>query len=108
MPKNYDLLALDLDGTLLGPDGRVSPANRQAVDRARDEGLEIVGTRSPFPPADTLSGRASSLRSAAEAELPVQHSRATAATMCVAMPTGPGYGRPARWRAHQGADRSRK
>ena len=40
--RRYDLLAVDLDGTLLGPDGRVSEANRRAVDRARAEGLEIV------------------------------------------------------------------
>ena len=40
--RRYDLLALDLDGTLLGPDGRVSEGNRRAVARARDEGLEIV------------------------------------------------------------------
>lgn len=40
--RNYDLLAVDLDGTLLGPDGRVSPANRAAIDAARADGLEIV------------------------------------------------------------------
>lgn len=40
--RNYDLLALDLDGTLLGPDGLVSPANKAAIARARNEGLEIV------------------------------------------------------------------
>lgn len=42
MTRNFDLLALDLDGTLLGPDGLVSPANRRAIDRARREGLEVV------------------------------------------------------------------
>jgi len=38
----YDILALDLDGTLLGPDGLVSDANRAAVDRARAAGVEVV------------------------------------------------------------------
>jgi len=40
--RNYDLLALDLDGTLLGPDGLVSDGNRAAVARAREAGLEVV------------------------------------------------------------------
>ena len=40
--RRYDLLAVDLDGTLFGPDGRVSPRNRAAVARARDAGLEVV------------------------------------------------------------------
>ncbi len=40
--RRYDLLALDLDGTLLGPDGLVSEANRRAIARARREGLEVV------------------------------------------------------------------
>ena len=39
---NYDLLALDLDGTLFGPDGRVSAANARAVDDARSAGIEVV------------------------------------------------------------------
>jgi len=38
----YDMLAVDMDGTLLGPDGRVSAANRDAVRAARDAGIEIV------------------------------------------------------------------
>lgn len=38
----YDLLALDLDGTLFGPDGRVSEANRLAVEAARRAGIEVV------------------------------------------------------------------
>lgn len=43
MPAHrYDLIALDLDGTLFGPDGRVSQANRDAVQRARDAGIEVV------------------------------------------------------------------
>lgn len=36
------LLALDLDGTLLDSDGRIPPANRDAIARALDAGLEIV------------------------------------------------------------------
>lgn len=39
---NYDILALDLDGTLLGPDGQVSDANAEAVERARRAGIEVV------------------------------------------------------------------
>lgn len=43
MPRHrYDLLALDLDGTLYGPDGRVSPANAAAVRAAREAGIEVV------------------------------------------------------------------
>lgn len=38
----YDLLAVDLDGTLLGPDGKVSPANVAAVRRAREAGIAVV------------------------------------------------------------------
>lgn len=38
----YDLLAIDLDGTLFGPDGRVSARNAQAVDGARRAGIEVV------------------------------------------------------------------
>lgn len=43
MPQHrYDIIALDLDGTLLSPDGSVSPANRDAVHRARDAGITVV------------------------------------------------------------------
>lgn len=38
----YDLLAIDLDGTLLGPGGTVSAANVAAVARARGAGLEVT------------------------------------------------------------------
>lgn len=37
----YRMLAIDLDGTLLGPDGQVSVRNRQAVRRALDAGLLV-------------------------------------------------------------------
>jgi HAD superfamily hydrolase (TIGR01484 family) len=36
------VIAIDLDGTLFGPDGEVSAANVQALARARDEGIRIV------------------------------------------------------------------
>lgn len=39
---SYDILAIDLDGTLLGPDGKVSEANAKAVQEARDAGIEVV------------------------------------------------------------------
>ena len=37
----YKLIAIDLDGTLLGPDGQVSDRARQAIHRALDAGLLI-------------------------------------------------------------------
>lgn len=40
--RRYDLLAIDLDGTLIGPEGVVRGANVNAVGRARRAGLEIV------------------------------------------------------------------
>ena len=36
------LIASDLDGTLLGPDGTVSARTRAALDAARDRGVEVV------------------------------------------------------------------
>jgi len=45
MPRvstRYDLIAIDLDGTLLAPDGRVSDANRRALADARDAGVTIL------------------------------------------------------------------
>jgi HAD superfamily hydrolase (TIGR01484 family) len=41
MPK-YDLLVIDLDGTLLRSDGSVSQRNRSAIDRAREAGMDII------------------------------------------------------------------
>lgn len=35
-------MAIDLDGTLLGPDGRIAPRDRAAVQRARAAGLDVV------------------------------------------------------------------
>lgn len=40
--RKYDILAVDLDGTLLDPSGRVSGRNRAAVAAAREAGLEVV------------------------------------------------------------------
>lgn len=40
--RRYDLLAVDLDGTLIGPDGRISDENVEAIGRAREAGLEVV------------------------------------------------------------------
>ncbi len=42
MPRNYDMLVIDLDGTLLGRDGRVSDENRRAVEQARKAGMEVI------------------------------------------------------------------
>ncbi len=42
MAPPYRLLALDLDGTLLDARSRLSPANRAAVGRAIDAGLDVV------------------------------------------------------------------
>lgn len=38
----YDLLAVDLDGTLLDPLGRVSPGNAAAIAKARAGGVQVV------------------------------------------------------------------
>lgn len=37
-----DLIALDLDGTLLSADESISPANRTAIDRALKAGIRVV------------------------------------------------------------------
>src|SRR5262245_32501083 len=36
------LLALDIDGTLLTPQGAITPRNSAAIDRARQIGVQIV------------------------------------------------------------------
>jgi 5-amino-6-(5-phospho-D-ribitylamino)uracil phosphatase len=41
MPR-YDLLAIDLDGTLLNSHRQVSPANVAAIHAARDAGIQVV------------------------------------------------------------------
>ncbi len=42
MPSKYDLLAIDLDGTLLSPDGSVSRANVEALAEARRAGVRVT------------------------------------------------------------------
>lgn len=42
MTLRYDVLGLDLDGTLLGPGSRISEANLAALWRARAAGLRVV------------------------------------------------------------------
>jgi Cof subfamily protein (haloacid dehalogenase superfamily) len=41
-PMRFDLIALDLDGTLLDPQERVSPRNRRAIESALTAGIRIV------------------------------------------------------------------
>ena len=41
-PVPLRALAVDLDGTLLGPDGRVSERNRRALRAAREAGWHVV------------------------------------------------------------------
>ena len=42
MPHTVRMIATDLDGTLLGPDGQVSPRNRMALQLAAQAGVEVV------------------------------------------------------------------
>ncbi len=42
MACRYDLLVIDLDGTLLRSDGTVSLRNRKALEQARDAGMEVI------------------------------------------------------------------
>ncbi len=42
MACHYDMLALDLDGTVLDPQSKVRPAVAEAIARARDAGLVVV------------------------------------------------------------------
>ncbi|MCA9781727.1 MAG: HAD family phosphatase [Candidatus Eremiobacteraeota bacterium] len=41
-PNDIRLVAIDIDGTLLGPDGTMSRENREAVLRLKAEGREVV------------------------------------------------------------------
>ena len=57
----YRLIGIDLDGTLLDPRGKVSPANRAAVHKALDAGVMIVpctgrGWNESKEPLETLFG----------------------------------------------------
>ncbi|HWB20166.1 MAG TPA: HAD family hydrolase [Phycisphaerales bacterium] len=40
--RKYDVLVVDLDGTLLGSDGSVSVRNIKAMQKARDAGMEVI------------------------------------------------------------------
>ncbi|MCE7970576.1 MAG: HAD-IIB family hydrolase [Leptolyngbya sp. PLA2] len=40
--RRYDMLAIDLDGTLLDPAGRVSARNAEAIARAREAGVAVT------------------------------------------------------------------
>jgi hypothetical protein len=42
LPQPFDLIALDLDGTLLAPDESISAANRAAIGRALKSGIRVV------------------------------------------------------------------
>ena len=42
MPPRYDMLALDLDGTVLDQQSRVRPEVAEAIGRARDAGMLVV------------------------------------------------------------------
>jgi hydroxymethylpyrimidine pyrophosphatase-like HAD family hydrolase len=42
LPQPIDLIALDLDGTLLAPDESISPVNRAAISRALKSGIRVV------------------------------------------------------------------
>ena len=42
MTMPYRLLAIDVDGTLVGSGNEVSPANRDALQRARQAGVRVV------------------------------------------------------------------
>ncbi|GAB2534633.1 Cof-type HAD-IIB family hydrolase [Gracilibacillus alcaliphilus] len=42
MTKEIKLIALDMDGTLLGDDHQVSEANKQAIKQAQDKGVEVI------------------------------------------------------------------
>ena len=42
MTTQIDLIALDLDGTLLGPDDQVSAGNRRAISAALKAGIRVV------------------------------------------------------------------
>jgi HAD superfamily hydrolase (TIGR01484 family) len=42
MTRRYDMLVLDLDGTVLDPESKVRPAVADAIERAREAGLLVV------------------------------------------------------------------
>lgn len=42
MKKDIQLIALDMDGTLLGSNHRVSETNNEAIIKAREKGVEVI------------------------------------------------------------------
>ncbi|MCF6735389.1 HAD family hydrolase [Blastococcus sp. KM273129] len=48
-PWRPKLVASDLDGTLLGPDGEVSPRTRAALDACWDAGIPVIGVTGRGP-----------------------------------------------------------
>ncbi|MDX8046880.1 Cof-type HAD-IIB family hydrolase [Gracilibacillus sp. S3-1-1] len=42
MKKDIKLIALDMDGTLLGNDHQVSETNKKAIQKAREKGVEVI------------------------------------------------------------------
>ena len=40
--QRIQLLALDVDGTLFGTDGKVTPASVEAIRRAQEKGVQVV------------------------------------------------------------------
>ena len=55
MGKEWDVLVLDLDGTLLCGQGEVSHSNLHALDMVRDLGTEVVVAVVVFLSANTFS-----------------------------------------------------
>ena len=50
--SKIDLIALDLDGTLLDPAGRIAPSSLEAIARAKEAGVQVVlATGRPAPEA---------------------------------------------------------
>ena len=59
--RKFKLAAIDLDGTMLGADGIISPANRIAIKRLQGAGVQVVPAsgrhfRSMLPYVEELPG----------------------------------------------------
>lgn len=48
--SQYQLIALDMDGTLLNSKKEISPGCREAIEKALAEGKEVVLSTGPLPP----------------------------------------------------------
>ncbi len=53
MGMDFRALVVDLDGTLMGPDSAISRRNRQAIQRARQAGLEVIVATGRTPSEST-------------------------------------------------------